>query len=324
LTATAGRGLYFAATIWLFYLAVEPYLRRRWPESVVGWARLLSGSWKDPMIGRDVLVGTLFATGTVAATIAVGTLVAPPSPIQRTLLGLLGTRRLGLPLEASQSERGAGQARACILRMGIPHGDSTMKKTIGAVLGCVALLLLIGVIAAVFVAGIYNRLVGLEEGVEAAWSQVENVYQRRADLIPNLVETVRGARDFERETLTAVVEARARVGQVNIQGAPSAAQLESFQQAQDGLSSALSRLLVVVERYPELTATQNFRDLQVQLEGTENRIAVERRRFNEAARAFNTARRRVPAIFVARILGFDEKPYFEAVQGADQAPAVDF
>jgi LemA protein len=172
--------------------------------------------------------------------------------------------------------------------------------------------------------GPYNRLVALEEAADSAWSQVENVYQRRADLIPNLVETVKGAADFEQETLTAVIEARSRVGQINIEGAPSAQQLQQFQGAQDELSSALSRLLVVVERYPQLTATQSFRDLQAQLEGTENRIAVERRRFNEAAQAYNTARRQFPTVLYAKAFDFEEKPYFESSPGASEPPKVEF
>ena len=174
-------------------------------------------------------------------------------------------------------------------------------------------------------AGTYNKLVGLDENVSSAWSQVENVYQRRADLIPNLVATVQGAADFERDTLQAVVEARSKVGQTNIEGAPDAAQLAAFQNAQEGLSSALSRLLVVVERYPDLKATQAFRDLQVQLEGSENRIAVERGRYNEVARAFNTARRSFPANLVAGFLGFDsEAAYFEADEGSQEVPKVEF
>ncbi len=196
-----------------------------------------------------------------------------------------------------------------------------MKKVM---LGCGVLLVLGGLVAAMSVGGIYNRLVELEEGVKSAWSQVENVYQRRADLIPNLVNTVRGARDFEQETLQAVVEARARVGQMSFEGVPSPGQLSQFQAAQDQLSSALSRLLVVVEAYPELRATEAFRDLQSQLEGTENRIAVERRRFNEAAQAFNAARRQFPAVFVARMMGFEERPYFEATAGAERPPEVEF
>ena len=189
---------------------------------------------------------------------------------------------------------------------------------------------LTGVVVAILIglallgAGAYNRLVGLEEGVDAAWSNVENVYQRRADLIPNLVETVKGAADFEQETLQAVVDARSRVGQVNLNGAPDAAELQEFQAAQDGLSSALSRLLVVVENYPQLRATEGFLELQSQLEGAENRIAVERNRFNEAAQTYNTARRRFPAALFAGMFGFDEKPYFASAPGADQAPAVDF
>jgi len=192
-----------------------------------------------------------------------------------------------------------------------------------AAIGCGVLVLIIGVVAMVGVGG-YNRLVSLDEGVGAAWGQVENVYQRRADLIPNLVATVKGAADFEQDTLTAVVEARAKVGQISLENAPDAAQLAQFQAAQDGLSSALSRLLVVVERYPELKATQAFRDLQVQLEGTENRIATERHRYNEVARDFNTTRRSFPTIFIANIFGFGDKAYFEATEGAETPPVVEF
>lgn len=192
-----------------------------------------------------------------------------------------------------------------------------------AAIGCGVLLVIVGLVVMVGVGG-YNRLVSLDEGVDAAWGQVENVYQRRADLIPNLVATVKGAAEFEQETFTAVVEARAKVGQVNFAEAPDQAQLQQFQAAQDGLTSALSRLLVVVERYPDLKATQAFRDLQVQLEGTENRIATERHRYNEVAREFNTARRAFPTIFIANLFGFGEKAYFEAVEGADVPPAVEF
>jgi LemA protein len=153
---------------------------------------------------------------------------------------------------------------------------------------------------------------------------VENVYQRRADLIPNLVATVTGAADFEQETLQNVIEARAKVGQMNVEGAPTAAQMEAFQANQNALSSALSRLLVVVERYPELQAVQGFRDFQVQLEGTENRIAIERKRYNEVARNYNTARRRFPAVLFAGFMGFEENPYFESTPGADVPPVVEF
>lgn len=191
-------------------------------------------------------------------------------------------------------------------------------------LGCLALLLVAAVLAGLTLWQSYNRLVKLDEAVKSAWAQVENVYQRRADLIPNLVETVKGARDFERETLTAVVEARARVGQVTFSGVPNSQQFAQFQKAQDELSSALSRLLVVVERYPELRATEAFRDLQAQLEGTENRIAVERKRFNEAAQAYNTYRRRFPQVLIANLLGFAERPYFQATPGAERPPQVRF
>lgn len=190
-------------------------------------------------------------------------------------------------------------------------------------IGCgvlVAIALALGVTGV----GSYNRLVELEEGVDNSWSQVENVYQRRADLIPNLVATVKGAKDFEQETLTKVVEARAKVGQVSFENAPDAEQLAQFEAAQSQLSSALSRLLVVVERYPELKATDAFRDLQAQLEGTENRITVERKRFNDATLAYNKTRRRFPTILLAKIMGFDDKPYFEATEGAEEPPKVEF
>jgi LemA protein len=190
-------------------------------------------------------------------------------------------------------------------------------------IGCGVLVAIAGVLVATGI-GSYNRLVELDEGVDGAWGQVENVYQRRADLIPNLVATVKGAADFEQETLTQVVEARAKVGQVSFENAPDAAQLQQFEAAQSQLSSALSRLLVVVEKYPELKATDAFRDLQAQLEGTENRISVERKRFNDATLAYNKTRRRFPTILLANIMGFDDKPYFESTEGADEPPKVEF
>ncbi len=190
-------------------------------------------------------------------------------------------------------------------------------------IGCGVLVVIALAVGATAV-GSYNRLVELEEGVDNAWSQVENVYQRRADLIPNLVATVKGAKDFEQETLTQVVEARAKVGQVSFENAPDAEQLAQFEAAQSQLSSALSRLLVVVERYPELKATDAFRDLQAQLEGTENRITVERKRFNDATLSYNKTRRRFPTILLANIMGFGDKPYFEATEGAEEPPKVEF
>jgi len=176
--------------------------------------------------------------------------------------------------------------------------------------------------------GSYNGLVGSREAVSSQWSQVENVYQRRADLIPNLVASVKGAADFERTTLTEVVEARSRVGQVTTQ-APGEIlddpqKFQQFQQAQDQLSGALSRLLVVVERYPELKAVQGFQDLMVALEGSENRIATERRRFNEVAQEYNTRRQRFPTALLASMMGFQPRPYFQSQPGADTAPKVDF
>jgi len=186
------------------------------------------------------------------------------------------------------------------------------------------------VIAAVLVGSSYNGLVTADQAVRSQWGQVENVYQRRADLIPNLVETVKGAAAFEKETYTKVAEARAKVVQISGEGLekilrdPQA--FQRFQQAQGELSSALSRLMAVSERYPDLKATANFRDLQAQLEGTENRIAVERMRFNEVAQAYNTKREKFPTVIVASLFGgrFKERPYFQAQAGAATAPQVKF
>jgi LemA protein len=195
-------------------------------------------------------------------------------------------------------------------------------------LGCLAAVVVVVIILAVIVGGSYNRLVGLSQGVDAQWAQVESVYQRRADLIPNLVATVQGAANFEKSTLEAVTKARASVGQAAPPNAGSIpndpAAFARFQAAQDQLSGALSRLLVVAEAYPDLKATQNFRDLQAQLEGTENRISVERMRFNEKAQEYNTVRQRFPAALFAGLMGFKEKAYFKAAPGAEQAPAVKF
>src|SRR5437016_2396572 len=203
----------------------------------------------------------------------------------------------------------------------------TGTKIALVVVGAIVLVVLIfgGAIAST-----YNSLVQLDQATQSQWAQVENVYQRRTDLIPNLVNTVKGAANFEQSTLTAVVEARSKVGQVtqgaveNIARDPQA--FARFQQAQDGLSSALSRLMVVAERYPELKATAGFRDLQVQLEGTENRITVERMRFNEAAQAFNTKRQSFPTVLIAGFFGdtFQPKPYFRAQTGAEKPPEVKF
>lgn len=171
-----------------------------------------------------------------------------------------------------------------------------------------------------------NGLVDKEEAVEGAWAQVENQYQRRADLIPNLVNTVKGAANFEQETLTSVIEARSKATSVNINASDLSdpAKFQQFQQAQGELSGALSRLLVSVERYPELKANSNFRDLQSQLEGTENRISTERKRFNDTAQNYNSSIRKFPTSIFASIGGFERKAYFEADQGAENAPTVDF
>lgn len=197
-----------------------------------------------------------------------------------------------------------------------------MKRGLVVFLGLIALVLVIGG----WLSGQYNGLVQAEERVKSAWAQVENVYQRRLDLIPNLVETVRGAAEFEQETYTAVAEARAQVGQIRVTpevlNDPEA--FRRLEAAQGQLTSALSRLLAVAENYPQLKANQNFLDLQSQLEGTENRITVERRRFNEEAQGYNTRLRSVPTNFIARIFGFTARPYFEATAGADRAPEVKF
>src|SRR5215470_4828513 len=199
-------------------------------------------------------------------------------------------------------------------------------------LGCgivIAILLFIAVIAAFAVGGLYNRLVRLQQAVDQSWAQVQNVYQRRTDLIPNLVNTVSGAANFEKSTLTEVTNARASVGRVQMQLDPNkapadAAQLEQFQAAQGQLGAALSRLLLVTERYPELKANQNFLSLQAQLEGTENRISVERGNFNQAVQAYNVAVRSFPINLIAGMLGFPPKPFFTAQAGAEKPPAVQF
>ncbi len=173
--------------------------------------------------------------------------------------------------------------------------------------------------------GTYNNMVTKGESVDAQWSQVENVYQRRADLIPNLVNTVKGYATHEKETLEGVVEARAKATSVNIDASNLNPQsMQAFQQAQDGLSGALSKLMVVVEKYPDLKANQNFLDLQAQLEGTENRIAVERKKFNETVREYNTYIKTFPNNMFAGMFGFAQKPYFKSAQGSDKAPEVKF
>jgi LemA protein len=196
-------------------------------------------------------------------------------------------------------------------------------------IGC-AILVVLGVIALIFIgiAGVsYNHLVKLSQNTDSKWAQVENVYQRRADLVPNLVATVSGAANFEKSTVTEVTRARASVGQVKIDpnSAPAdGTKLEQYDQAQTQLTSALSRLLVVVERYPDLKASANFMALQAQLEGTENRIAVARMDFNNAAQSYNTAVKSFPAVLYAGAFGFHPKPYFSAAPGAENAPKVQF
>lgn len=198
-------------------------------------------------------------------------------------------------------------------------GGLSRKWLIPGIIGGVLLLLIL------IIAGSYNGLVSQREAVNGAFADLQGQYQRRADLIPNLVNTVKGAANFEQETLTQVTEARAKATGITID--PSNAtpqQLQQYQQSQGELSQALGRLLAISENYPQLTATQSFRDLQVQLEGTENRIAVARRDYNQAARDYNARIQRFPTNITAAIFGFDRFPYFEAEQGAEDAPTVDF
>ena len=201
-----------------------------------------------------------------------------------------------------------------------------MKKGMVLGLGCLGLFLVVVLAFALPVRTAYNDMVALEQDVNSKWAQVQNVYQRRADLIPNLVRTVQGYAAHESEVLQEVTESRSRAGSVQVtpEILNNPAEFQKFQQAQAGLSSALSRLLLVVEKYPDLKANQNFLELQNQLEGTENRIAVERRRYNEAAQKYNTRIKQFPANTVAGYFGFKEKQYFQAAEGSEKAPVVDF
>jgi len=200
-----------------------------------------------------------------------------------------------------------------------------MKK--GCLISIIVVAFLALVVLSVVIWGtkIYNGMVTMQESVTSQWGNVETSYQRRADLIPNFVNTVKGAANFEQTTLTQVIEARAKATSVSIDPTKMTAEnMQQFQQAQGQVTSALGRLMVVMEQYPELKATQNFRDLQTELEGTENRISVERRKFNEIALAYNTYIRKFPKNFLAGMFGFQIKPYFEAAAGAEKAPEVKF
>lgn len=195
-----------------------------------------------------------------------------------------------------------------------------MKKLLPWIVG-------LGILAiiALWVANVYNAFIASEEEVESSWAQVENQYQRRADLVPNLVATVKGYAVHEQQTLEGVIEARAKATQITIDPATATPeQLAAYQAAQGELSQALGRLLAVAENYPDLKANQNFRDLQAQLEGTENRITIARQMFNETAKAYNKTIRRFPNNILAGIFGFEKKPYFEAEEGASKAPKVEF
>ena len=191
------------------------------------------------------------------------------------------------------------------------------KSTIG-------IIVVIGAVAMWLISS-YNGLVKMDEGVSTAWSNVENQYQRRADLIPNLVNTVKGYAEHEKETLEAVVAARSKVTQITVDPENMTPEkLQEYQKAQGEIGAALGRLLAITEAYPDLKANENFKELQAQLEGTENRISVERRNFNEVARSYNTAIRTFPRTIIAGMFGFDKRPYFEAEEGANKAPEVQF
>ena len=201
-----------------------------------------------------------------------------------------------------------------------------MKKGLAVGLGCLSLIVIAAVAIGFAAWGQYNGMVTLQQQVESAWSQVENVYQRRADLVPNLVATVKGYASHEREVFESVAASRAQVGSIKLtpEMLNNPAELQKFQEAQAGMTGALSRLLAVAENYPDLKANQNFLELQSQLEGAENRIAVERRRFNEVAQQYNTKIMQFPAKIFARLFGFDKKAYFQSAPGSDKAPTVDF
>ncbi len=201
-----------------------------------------------------------------------------------------------------------------------------MSKGLQSGLIILGIVIILGLIIYSIGPGTYNKLVRLDEAVKAQWGQVENVYQRRADLIPNLVETVKGYAKHEKDTLQAVIDARSRVGSINVDAnvVNNPENFKKFQAAQGELSSALSRLMVITENYPNLKANENFLELQSQLEGTENRIAVERRRYNETAQEFNTLRRSFPAFIIANMTGMQDKAYFQAEEGAKTAPKVKF
>lgn len=202
--------------------------------------------------------------------------------------------------------------------------SKNMKK--GCLIAAIAAIVIV-ILIIFIISGTYNKMVLLDENVKEKWSQVENVYQRRFDLIPNLVNTVKGYASHEQETFKAVTEARAKAGgtfNISEKVLNDPAMFQKFQQAQSGLGSALQRLMVVMERYPDLKANQNFLALQDQLEGTENRIAVERKRFNQAARGYNSYIKMFPKVILANMFGFDEKQYFKSTEGAQEAPKVDF
>ena len=251
-------------------------------------------------------------------------------PVSRSIPGKCARPLCFLPQPPREARRCPTRERASIRRMiFLPKTKHAariepMQKIAAAIVAIILLALVVVVITAI---GTYNGLVGSSQEVDKQWAQVQSTYQPRADLIPNLVQTVQGAANFEKSTLTEITEARASVGQVKIdpnQAPIDPAQLEKYQAAQNQVSSALSRLLVVVERYPDLKANSNFRDLQAQLEGTENRINVARENFNEAVKDYNSRTRRFPTVLIAGALGFSPKPYFQATAGSEAPPKVNF
>lgn len=202
--------------------------------------------------------------------------------------------------------------------------NTTPSKNPFKMIGCAGIGIFIAVIL-LWAMGVYNKMVRLEEGVEEAWGQVENVYQRRLDLIPNLVNVVKGYAAHEKETFEAVIQARSEATKTNITiDNLDEASMQQFQETQGEISNMLSRLMVVVEAYPELKADKSFLELQSQLEGTENRITVERKRFNEVVKDYNTSIRKFPGNLIAMFFGFEKRPYFSAEDGAEKAPVVEF
>jgi len=243
------------------------------------------------------------------------------------LLQLIWHRKSNAKIQPSAAAKILNQVSFQVIFYLFLKSNQTERKMKKGISGLVILIIIVVAILLVvsWGVGIYNKIVPMNEKVATEWSNVETQYQRRADLIPNFVNTVKGAATFEQETLTKVIEARAKATQVTVDPSNiTPEQLQQFQAAQGEVSSALQRLMVVVEQYPELKATQNFRDLQVELEGTENRISVARNNFNDAAREYNTFIKKFPNNLIASFTKFKDRPYFEAQEGTEVAPKVEF